>query len=97
MEFLVSFVVPYYVVYAMSCVYLPEPVDLLDHETEIAFDFSPDERPFALAVTKEIERTFAGFEPMPPEVGKTIVPEVIGGGELYGQSTLYGCSFSDKW
>lgn len=41
--------------------------------------------------------TFPDHEPMPPEVGKTIVPDVIGGGNLHGESTLFGCLFSDNW
>lgn len=97
LEFLVSFVVPYYVVYSSCMVPLAKPFGTRDAEPQISFDYSPDEIPFTEAIKEEILRTFPDYEPMPPEVGKTIVPDVIGGGNLYGESTIYGCLFSDNW
>jgi hypothetical protein len=66
-------------------------------ELRISFDLTPGEGPFAAVVEEEIQRELPGHERMPPEVGKIIVPEVVGGGNLYGESTIYGCLFSDNW
>lgn len=96
-QFLVSFVVPYYTVYSISFPRVAKPEGGLEPGPQISFDFSPDEVPFVKAIEEEVSRTFPGHEPMPPEVGKTIVPDVIGGGNLYGESTIYGCLFSDDW
>ena len=97
LEFLVSFVVPYFVVYGSCMVPRAEPFGARDVEPRIFFDFTSDEVPFVGAINEEILATFPGYEPMPPEVGKLIVPDVIGGGNLYGESTIYGCLFSDNW
>ena len=96
-EFLVSFVVPYYVIYSISFTKDDGPPGGLVSGPELAFDFTPDEAPFVEIIKEEILFTFPDHEPMPPDAGKTIVPEVIGGGNLYGESTIYGCLFSDSW
>jgi hypothetical protein len=97
LEFMVSFVVPYYVIYSMSFAKDPQPVGGLVLGPDITFDFSADEAPFVDIIREEVLATFPDYETMPPEVGKTIVPDVIGGGNLYGESTIYGCLFSDNW
>ncbi|WP_437991947.1 hypothetical protein [Sorangium sp. So ce145] len=57
---------------------------------ELTFDLAPDERPYATWIAHDIESTF-GCEPMPPEVGTTLVPGVVVG--MRG-ATLYDCLFT---
>lgn len=97
LEFLVSFVVPYYFIHSSWMVRRAEPAGSRALEPKISFDFSPDEAVFVEALKEEIDLTFPGYELMPPDVGKRIIPDVIGGGNLYGESTIYGCLFSDNW
>lgn len=100
LAFWVSFVVPYYVIYSSRWICLDE----LDNEgqpkerREIRFDLSPDEQPYGRAIEEEIKMTFGSdFEPMPPEIGKIIVPDVVPGLKIMGEATLYDCLFSDAW
>jgi hypothetical protein len=62
----------------------------------ITFEPSPEEQPYAEALTREIEATFGG-EPMPPEVGNVIVPDVATNTCMLGEARLYDCLFSDQW
>jgi hypothetical protein len=65
---------------------------------EILLDLSPDERPYAWTLEEEITATFGShFAPMPPDVGKVIVPGVIAGFKIPAEATLYDCLFSDAW
>ncbi|WP_437924627.1 hypothetical protein WMF37_37235 [Sorangium sp. So ce291] len=57
---------------------------------EITFDLAPDEQFYATWIANEIESTF-GCAPMPPEVGTTLVPDVVVG--MRG-ATLYDCFFT---
>ena len=41
----------------------------------VTFDLLPEERPYAEWIAREIEATF-GYEPMPPEIGTVLVPEL---------------------
>jgi hypothetical protein len=61
-----------------------------------SFAFSSDEQPHADWLAREIEATF-GCEPMPPEVGNIIVPDVATNLRLMGQATLYDCLLGDDW
>jgi hypothetical protein len=97
LEFYVSFVAPYFFLHSSCMSPITGPAGADDVDLRISFDLTPDEVPFAAAIEEEIQRDFPGYERMPPEVGKTIVPEVVGGGNLYGESTIYGCLFSDNW
>ena len=97
LELFVSFVVPYYFVVSSWMMPLAQPIGRITKEPKLSFDFTPDEAPFVAAIEEEIAITFPGFEPMPASIGNTIVPDVKGGGNLYGESTIYGCLFSDKW
>ncbi|MDI3282278.1 hypothetical protein [Polyangium sp. 15x6] len=60
----------------------------------ITFDLLPDERPYAEWIAREIEATF-GCEPMPPEVGTLLVPD-LATPHLPGENRLYDCLFSDQ-
>jgi len=139
--FLVSFLVPYYVVYSLrnvddlikieemkarraeparsvsvfikdTLVILPAwmgkilPASMVEPEpaapieayrNDISFDLSPDEQPYATRIVQEIEATWEGYERMPPEVGKVVVPDVVTNLRWLGQATLYDCLFSDDW
>lgn len=89
-SFRVSFVVPYYYLYSIHQVNTPG-----DFEYRISFSFSEDETPFVLAVEEEIRRSYPGYEPMSPDVGLTIVPEVATTYQPPGEATLYDCLFTD--
>lgn len=97
LELLVSFVVPYYTIRSEYHVPTPLPGGKLDVEIRTTFDFSPDEVPFATAMVEEILRTFPGHEAMAPEVGQTIVPDVMTTLRGFGEATIFTCLFSDKW
>ncbi|MEO7591531.1 MAG: hypothetical protein ABI134_09990 [Byssovorax sp.] len=94
--FLVSFVVPYYVVYSNTLVSLQQPAAERDSERVIGFQLSPDEAPFARGLAEEIEAAFPGYQPMLPEVGKVILPDIDDLHEL-GQVTIFDCLFTDHW
>lgn len=94
--FLVSFVVPYHVVYSNTLVSLQRPNAERDSERVIVFQTSPDEAPFARALAEEIEAAFPGYQPMRPEVGKVILPDIGDLREL-GKVTLFDCLFTDHW
>ena len=125
-SFMVSFLVPYYVVYSSRVVEDPEkkeePIARVsrfqitipwDEEADapgsprvedwqrpkltrriVSFDFSPEEQTYAAWITRDIEATW-GYERMPPEVGKVIVPDVATNLHGFGEATLYDCLFAD--
>lgn len=130
LEFLVSFVVPYYVLQSSHFeddletpevpaakrgriviegdtmyVFPPDPNAVDDEPKETkprrkevrSFTLSPDEEPFARAIAEEIEVTFPRCEPIPPEVGLTVVPGVEAGSRSFGEATIFTCLFSDNW
>lgn len=92
--FLISFLVPCYVVYSAVVVVAPTDTGLARH---IEFTFSPDEEPHARTLTEEILAVFPGYEPMPPEIGNIVVPDVVAGVKPLGKTTLYHCLFTDAW
>jgi hypothetical protein len=51
----------------------------------------PGEEPCAQAVAREIEATYPGYEPIPPELGDAIVPDVLVCGQGLGMVTIYDC------
>jgi hypothetical protein len=55
----------------------------------------PDEKPAAIA--EEIEATYPGYQPIPPELGNEVVPDVDMDGLMMGEATIYVCLFSDVW
>ncbi|WP_437671169.1 hypothetical protein [Sorangium sp. So ce131] len=55
----------------------------------------PDEIPAAVA--KEIEATYPGYQPIPPELGNEVVPDVDMDGLMMGEATIYVCLFSNVW
>jgi len=95
--FVVSFVVPYYVVYSSRTVRLAPPIGLRDSKRELSFELSACELAFATGIVEEIAGSFPGHGPMPPEVGNTIVPDVCTDLRAPGEATLFDCLFSDSW
>lgn len=56
----------------------------------------PSEEAAALAVAREIEATYPGYAPIPPELGDEVVPGVI----VHGPNrdvTIYHCLLSKHW
>jgi hypothetical protein len=99
LEFLVSFVVPYYTIYSECQLFNGRlsPKGKPDVDIEKSFALCPDELPFAKAIEEEIRTTFPDHEPILPEVGLTVVPNVQAGNKWFGESTIFTCLFSDRW
>ncbi|KYF72745.1 hypothetical protein BE15_41910 [Sorangium cellulosum] len=57
----------------------------------------PEEEPVAREIAKEIEATYTGCQPLPPELGNEVVPDVDMDGVLMGEATIYVCLFSIVW
>ena len=93
-EFAVSFIAPYYVIFGSRAVPIDPPIGLRATEREVSFDLSPIELPFAMAIAEEIAISFPGYEPLTPEVGNVIVPEVSTELAHPGVATLFECLFS---
>ena len=64
--------------------------------SEARFSLSPGEQLYAEHIAREIEATW-GYERMPPELEKTIVPDVGTNLRGFGEATLHDCLFSDHW
>jgi hypothetical protein len=94
--FAVSFVVPCYVVYSACQIYLDEPAGQRESQREIRFQLSPDEVPYARGIAQEIEASYPDHEPMPPEVGKVVLPD-LNVLHDFGEVTLYDCLFTSNW
>lgn len=58
---------------------------------------TPDEEPDAEDVTREIEATYVGYRPVPPELGNLVVPDVAVDNVRMGQATIYHCLLSTQW
>jgi hypothetical protein len=97
LEFLVSFVVPYYVLRSERQIPQEARAGELDVRFDTSFDLTPDELPIAKAIVEEVEQTFPDHEPLDPQVGLTVVPDVVAGGRWFGEATIFTCLFSDSW
>lgn len=71
-----------------------EPITVF--RNDIRFDFAPAEQPYAACIAQDIEATW-GYERLPPEVGKIIVPDVATNLRSLGEATLHDCLLSDNW
>jgi hypothetical protein len=93
------FILPAWMVKILpACMLEPEPPTPIEaYRNVISFDFSPDEQPYAAWIAQDIEPTWRGYERMPPEVGKVVVPDVSTNARGLGEATLYDCLFSDAW
>jgi hypothetical protein len=62
------------------------------HRTGLAVEELP-----ALDLTREIEATYPGYEPIPPELGDEVVPDVSMNHRPLGKATIYDCLLSPDW
>ena len=58
---------------------------------------APGDEPAALDVAQEIEATYRGYEPIPPELGDEVVPDVDLDMRRFGKATVYDCLLSPEW
>jgi len=90
LHFMISFLVPYFVVYGAANVVAPV-TDGGQVNRHISFTFAPDEEPHARALTEEILNVFPGYEPMPPEIGHIRLPADI---KCIPEGTIYKALFT---
>ncbi|WP_437952241.1 hypothetical protein WME98_17025 [Sorangium sp. So ce296] len=57
----------------------------------------PEEESVAREIAREIEVTYPGHRPIPPELGNEVVPDVSMDTVLMGRATIYVCLFSVVW
>ncbi|WP_437277504.1 hypothetical protein WME90_40650 [Sorangium sp. So ce375] len=57
----------------------------------------PEEEPVAREIAREIESTYPGYRPIPPEIGNEVVPDVAISVVLMGEAKIYMCLFSEVW
>ncbi|WP_437643741.1 hypothetical protein [Sorangium sp. So ce362] len=57
----------------------------------------PEGEPVARESAEEIEATYPGYRPIPPELGNEVVPDVAMSVVLMGEATIYMCLFSSVW
>ncbi|KYF87737.1 hypothetical protein BE17_12145 [Sorangium cellulosum] len=72
-------------------------VSLLGRYYGIHLPGIPEEEPVARDIAQEIEATYPGYQPIPPELGNEVVPDVDMDGLMMGEATLYVCLFSIVW
>lgn len=91
----ISYIAPYYVVYSSR------KIDRTYREFEPqklqSFDLDDDETTDAQVMVGEMKLLFPDYEPMPPEIGNIVVPDVMAGNQELGKATLYHCFFMDSW
>ena len=92
--FAVSFIAPCYVVFSSRAIPIDPPIGMRETDRQVSFDLSSTELPFARGIAEEIEISFPDHEPVPPEVGNVIVPEVSSELPHRGVATLFECLFS---
>jgi hypothetical protein len=51
----------------------------------------------ACDLVREIEATFPGYAPIPPELGDEVVPDVSLDKRLFGEATIYDCILAQEW
>lgn len=82
-EFRVSVLVPYYKLFRK---------DVVDeNQSRKCFALLGEEAAVAARIAHEIEATFEGYEALPPDVGNTIVPDLILPELPLDHATLYDC------
>lgn len=103
--FLVSTLAPYYVIYRRVYIVVPDtaprsPSDLWPGDDRarhaLNFELTAEEEPFARVLASEIERTF-GYETLPPEIGKEVIPDLTTPQSRLGRTTIYDCLFMGHW
>jgi hypothetical protein len=105
LTFRVSFVAPYYSIQSRSIVWTTQyfarlgagPPRRGDVQSTGTYDLSADEAPFAQVIEEEIDRAFPEHERMSPDVGTLILPDILAGGRMPGEATIFDCLFSTTW
>jgi hypothetical protein len=92
--FAVSFLAPCYAVFSSRAVPIDPPMGMRDTERYVSFALSSSELRFARGIAEEIEISFPDHEPLPPEVGNVMVPEVASELPPPGVATLFECLLS---
>lgn len=90
----ISFIAPYYVLYSSRT------IDRTYYDAVrffYPFDLNDDEVADAQIMVDEMKLLYPEHEPMPPEVGNIVVPDVMAGNQMIGRATLYNCFFTDAW
>ncbi len=72
-------------------------VSLLGPYYGIHLTGDPGEPPAARDLAQEIEATFPGYAPIPPELGNEVVPDVSLDGRDFGETTIYECLLVQEW
>jgi hypothetical protein len=57
----------------------------------------PGEEPAASEVAREIEATYPGYQPIPPEIGDEVVPDAGPPSGPFGEATIHEFLFSEVW
>jgi hypothetical protein len=111
--FLVSFLVPYYLVYRRRChvmdTAVEQPPDWLDeslyrraNEAPVLWEpltsaFTEEEAPYAKGLAEEIEAAYPGYSPMPPELLELKVPGAWFDPYSCGTETVFHHIFTTNW
>lgn len=92
----ISLIAPYYVVYSSRKVDRNPPIvdEVRDFQP---FNLCDDETVDAQVMVNEMALLFPKHEPMPPEVGNVVVPDIMAGNQGIGKATVYHCFFTDGW
>jgi hypothetical protein len=94
--FMVSFLLPVYVIYDRKWATGEAYEGSLDRWTETRLGVS---NAYARGAAEEIASEYPGYEPMPPDVGRLIVPDVETPQRSFGKVTILDCLCSDftRW
>jgi hypothetical protein len=57
----------------------------------------PGAEPVAQDVAREIEATYGGYQPIPPELGNVVVPDIALDTVASGEATIYDCLLETCW
>ena len=90
----ISFIAPYYVLYSSR------RIDRTYCDAVrffYPFDLDDDEIADAQIMVDEMKVLYPEHEPMPPDIGNIVVPDVMAGNQAIGRATLYQCFFTDAW
>lgn len=72
-------------------------VSLLGPYYAIRLPGIPEEEPVAREIAREIEVTYPGYQPIPPELGNEVVPDATMVAVAMGEATIGVCLFSIVW
>jgi len=95
--FHVSFIAPCYMIYSSRWFFLDDdPKGRKASPRDLRLDFDETEQPYVQGLAQEIEAAY-GYERLPPEIGRLIVPDVAMYCRVAGTATIYDCLLSPDW